>query len=38
MKKTGAFLLFLVSFLAFILTWELEAIDHLWGGYSCSGI
>jgi hypothetical protein len=31
MKKTGAFLLFLVSFLALIMTWEMDLLSPLGG-------
>lgn len=41
MKKTGAFLLFFVSFLAFVLTWEVGLLSPLGGifiaGFSFGG-
>jgi hypothetical protein len=41
MKKTGAFLLLLVSLLAFVLTWEVELLSPLGGiciaGFSFGG-
>ncbi|GFZ81631.1 hypothetical protein GCM10008018_29150 [Paenibacillus marchantiophytorum] len=31
MKKTGSYLLFLVSFLALIMTWEMKLLSNLGG-------